>query len=179
MKDEADSLSWKGAVICSSVELFALAVCIGGLIIILAGLIPEVFNVGMETGGRLLTRVFGRYNTLVLSACVMLLGCALVRVWVGQTTAQPAAAPEPTEWVVLGTLTLSASLIAWVLFPESVALQERAFAAKEELSKADAYKMFFKSHNLVRGLYVLNLGLALALMILKVRRWARGGVGRS
>jgi hypothetical protein len=80
---------------------------------------------------------------------------------------------------VLGTLTLSASLIAWVLFPESVALQERAFAAKEELSKADAYKMFFKSYNLVRGLYVLNLGLALALMILKVRRWARGGVGRS
>ncbi len=178
MKDGADSLSWKGAVICSTVELFALSICIGGLIVILAGLIPEVFNVGMETGGRLLTRVFSRYNILVMGACAMLLGCALVRVWIGQTTAQPAA-PSPVEWVVLGALALSAALITWVLFPESVVLQEQAFAAKGELSKAEAYKTFFKSHNLIRGLYVLNLGLALTLMILKVRRWAAGGAVRS
>jgi cytochrome bd-type quinol oxidase subunit 2 len=149
------------------------------LIVILAGLIPEVFNVGMETAGRLLTRVFSRYNTLALGACAILLGCALFRVWISQTAAQPAAAPSPAEWLVLGTLVLSASLITWVLFPGSVLLQEQAFAAKEELAKADAYRTFFRSHNLVRTLYVLNLALAVALMILKVRRWAGGGAIRS
>jgi cytochrome c biogenesis protein CcdA len=80
---------------------------------------------------------------------------------------------------VLGTLTLSACLLAWLLFPESVALQEQAFAAKGETAKVEAYKAFFKSHNLVRGLYLVNLGLGLTLMIMMVRRWAGGGTART
>ena len=60
--------------------------------------------------------------------------------------------------------------ILGVLGPKAVALQEMAFEAVSKLEKESAYEDFFRLHMVVRGLHMVNLGLATALMIIKLRR---------
>ena len=65
------SVSW--GAIGFIVEIFALTLWVGGLLVIIATVIPAVFNsVGMEQGGRFLRRVFDGYGLLTMGILVVL-----------------------------------------------------------------------------------------------------------
>ena len=159
-------------ITCYTCELLALAIWVGGLVMIIAAVIPAVFNsFGMEPGGRFLTRVFDGYNRLVLVSAGMLIMSAVLRTTMSRRAAVMEAALSRTESAVLVTMIMVAALVIFVLEPSSVRLQEQAFAIKDEAGRKTAYEAFFKSHHVVRGLYVVNLGLAIALVPIKLKHW--------
>lgn len=167
-------------LVWSTLELVALAVWIGGLVVIIATVIPAVFNsFGMEPGGRFLTRVFAGYNRLTAAAIVMLVSASAWRVWASTGMAsiggESGMAVRRPEGLLLTVMVIVAALIGLVLGPASVALQEQAFAAEGEVAKQAAYAAFFRTHAVVRGLYVVNLGLGIALLAVKVRGWMSHG----
>ncbi len=171
MDEAGTQRGWRGATVGHTVELLGLSVWVGGLIAILVTVIPEVFNIGMEPGGRLLTRVFGRYNTLVFGAMGALLVISFYRQWLYLGKGFRAAALLPVEWVILGLMIAIQLLLVLILVPESVTLQEQAFATQGEVARKTAHEAFFRGHKLVRYLYVANLGLGIGLMSVKVRGW--------
>lgn len=155
---------------CYTFELLALSIWIGGLVVIVAAAIPAVFNsFGMEPGGRFLTRVFEGYNRLVLVSIGMLAIGAVSRIRLNRAAAIAHVGLSRIEWAVTITLIVLAVIVICVLEPSSVRLQEQAFAIKDEAERKAAYESFFKSHTVVRALYVVNLGLAIALIPIKVR----------
>jgi uncharacterized membrane protein len=159
---------------CSILEAVALAIWIGGLIVIIAAVIPAVFNAfgsSVETAGRLLARVFDGYNRLVIATIVMLSGAAAWRFWVSKRQGRPEAAVTRVELGLLGAMVLVAVLIVLVLGPALVVRQEQAFAAQGEIAKQAAFEGFFQLHRVVRGLYMLNLGLGLVLLGVKIHKW--------
>jgi hypothetical protein len=159
-------------VVCYTVEVLALAIWIGGLVMIVAAVIPAVFNsFGMEPGGRFLTRVFDGYNRLVLGSAGILTMSAVLRTRMSRWSAVMDRALSRAEWAVLVTMIMVAALVIFVLEPSSVRLQEQAFAIKDEAGRKAAYESFFKSHTVVRALYVVNLGLAIALIPIKLKHW--------
>ncbi|TAJ07224.1 MAG: DUF4149 domain-containing protein [Nitrospirae bacterium] len=165
----------RGLVVCRTLELVALAVWVGGLVAIVGAVIPAVFNsFGMEPGGRFLTRVFDGYNRLTTAAIVVLAGTTGWRVRQSQHASvdEPSAGQvQRTEGLLLTVMILIAGLIILVLGPSSVMLQEQAFAAQGEAAKKAAYDAFFRTHMIVRALYVVNLGLGIALLAVKAARW--------
>jgi len=168
--------SQRAILVCTAVEALALAVWIGGLIVIVGAVIPAVFNTfGMEPGGRFLTRVFDGYNRLTVAAIVLLVGAMGWQGWQGRGAAGPVPPPDRLETVLLTLMILSAVLIIAVLGPRTVTLQEQAFAAQAqgEAAKKAAYDAFFRLHMVVRALYLANLGLGMALLTVKIRRWRR------
>jgi len=56
--------------------------------------------------------------------------------------------------------------------PATVRLQELAFSAPEAAKRA-AYDEFFVYHRVARALYIINLGLGITLLCVKVRKWVR------
>lgn len=157
---------------CYTLELLALAIWIGGLVVIVAAVIPAVFNsFGMEPGGRFLTRVFDGYNRLVLVSAGVLTTSAVLRSRISRRSAAMDGALSRIECAVLVTMIMVAALVIFVLEPSSVRLQEHAFAIKDEAGRKTAYEAFFKSHHVVRALYVVNLGLAIALIPIKLKHW--------
>jgi len=163
----------KWLVACATFEWLGMAVWTGGLIIIVAVVIPAVFNsFGMEPGGRFLTRTFDGYNRAVLVSMALMGGALAGRTWLAQA-GLPQAQPGRTEAVIFGTMVLVAlTIIAW-LGPESITLQEEAFAAREEAARKTAYAAFFKVHTVVRALYIMNLGLGIGLMAVKLKSYMR------
>ena len=163
-------------VTCYSLELLALTMWIGGLIVIIAAVIPAVFNsLSMETGGRFLTRVFEGYNRLVLVAAIGLVALGMVRWTLKDRPLGRVLGLSASELIISVAMVVIAGLIIFVLQPASVSLQEQAFAAKAEGERKAAYDAFFRSHTIVRALYVLNLGLGMAMIPLKVRRMFETG----
>lgn len=167
-------------VACYTVELLALAIWVGGLLAIIIAVIPAVFNsLGMEPGGRLLTRVFAGYNRLVGLAIAGLLTGMGLRLWAQVRAVAPgavhrSAAGGAIGWMESGLFAAMvgvAALISFGLGPEAARLQEQAFAAPDDAAKKAAYEAFFRSHTVVRGLYFVNLALGIALLAVKVRRW--------
>jgi uncharacterized membrane protein len=159
---------------CYTIELLALAIWIGGLVVIIASVIPAVFNtIGMEAGGRLLTRVFAGYNHLLGGAIVALTASAGWRVWLATRRGVPEAALTRWELALTTLMIAIAAGITLVVEPASVRLQEEAFAALDESAKKAAYNAFFQTHQIVRGLYVVNLAFAVALMTVKVSLWVK------
>ncbi len=73
-------------------------------------------------------------------------------------------------------IAIAAAISLW-LGPDSAALQERAFAAEGVEAKRAAYEAFFRSHSIVRALYLLNLGLGIGLLAVKVKQWIGGATG--
>src|SRR3989449_11697842 len=72
----------KLVVVCQCVEVIALAVWVGGLVSIIAAVIPAVFGtIGMEAGGRLLTSTFQGYDRLTEFSPVRLLLAMVGRTW--------------------------------------------------------------------------------------------------
>ena len=164
----------KRLLVCAVIECLALAVWIGGLVVIIAAVIPAVFNsFGMEPGGRFLTRVFDGYNTLVLGAMSALGGAIAIRAW-GQQAGEPSyAMPGRTEAIVFGAMVLVAVLIIFILGPHTIALQEEAFGTKDEAARKVAYADFFRLHMVVRGLYIVNLVLGIGLLTVKLKSFLR------
>ena len=157
-----------------TVEMLALAVWTGGLIVIVAVVIPAVFNsFSMEAGGRFLTKTFDGYNRIVLVAMAIMGGAIGARVWLAQTAGVPGAMPGRTEAVLFGLMVLVAIAIIAVLGPQSVALQEEAFTAKDEVTRKTAYDAFFHVHTIVRGLYLVNLGLGIGLMTVRLKSFLK------
>ena len=161
---------------CYSLELAALAIWVGGLIVIIAAVIPAVFNsLSMEMGGRFLTRVFDGYNRLVVMAAVALIALGIGRWLLKNHPLGYMLGLSPAELILLVAMVVNAGVIIFVLEPASVALQEQAFAATIEGERKAAYDAFFRSHAMVRALYVLNLGLGTAMIPIKVKRMIHAG----
>ena len=59
-----------GMVCCLMCEWLALAVWVGGLLVLIGSVIPAVFNTfgGQDSGGLFLTRAFEGYNHFVIGA---------------------------------------------------------------------------------------------------------------
>lgn len=154
-------------------EWVALAIWIGGLVVLVAAVLPAVFNTfgGQDAGGLFLTRAFEGYNRLVMGAVAALaLGMAWRR-W---------QAPAPYdvsrgEGMLFALMVLIAGVIIVYLHPLAAARQAEAFALKAGEGRKEALEAFFKLHMPVRSLYILNLCLGLLLAWVRVRR----GVVRS
>lgn len=151
-------------------EALALAVWVGGLASIIAAVIPAVFTtIGMETGGRMLTRTFQGYDRLVLVSAGLIVAGTLVRVFVSGPWREQIGM---IELALLAIMVVFALTLTFWLTPETTRLQELAFSAKEEAKRA-AYDEFFVYHRVARALYILNLGLGIAVLCVKVRKWVR------
>jgi len=156
-------------VVCQCVEVIALAVWVGGLVSIIAAVIPAVFGspVTIEAGGRLLTKTFHGYDRLVLvSAGALMLSMLTREVVAKDLISRP-------EWAVAGIMVMVAVGLTFYLNPEVVRLQELAFAERETEAKKAAYEAFFHYHWIARALYLINLGLGATLLCMKVWKWVR------
>lgn len=162
----------QGLIACITCELLALAVWIGGLLVLVAAVIPAVFNTfgGQDTGGFFLTRAFDGYNRLVLGSAAILITAILWRAWLYQKGLTEEEITR-TEWLLLGAMLLTAGVITFVLHPQAAALQAQAFASKGEEARKAAFEAFFQLHKPVRVLYIVNVGLGIALLTVRVRSW--------
>ncbi len=151
--------------------MFALTVWVGGLMMIIAVVIPAVFNsFGMEPAGRFLRRVFDGYGYVNLGIlCVLGLLAFLRYQAYGHDVSQPFSV-SAGEWWILGGMVIVTLGILGVLGPQAVALQEEAFEAISKEQKELAYSQFFRLHMIVRALHLVNVGLAFSLFILKLRK---------
>lgn len=149
----------------------ALTLWVGGLVVIIAVVIPAVFNsFGMEPAGRFLRRVFDGYGYLNLGIiCILSLVAFLRYRTYGQ---DPALIFSVTsgEWWLLGGMFVVTVGILGILGPQAVELQEQAFEAISKEQKDLAYGQFFRLHMIVRALHLVNVGLAFSLFILKLRK---------
>ena len=162
----------RGLIVCIMLELLALTVWIGGLLVLVAAVIPAVFNTfgGQDSGGFFLTRAFEGYNRLVLGAGVLLMVGIFWRAWLSRQGL--AACPvSRTEWLVLGGMLLIAGVITFVLHPQAAALQAQAFASKEGEVRKAAFEAFFHLHKPDRILYMENVGLGVVLLADRDRSW--------
>jgi uncharacterized membrane protein len=168
-------LRHRGVIACLTLELLALAVWIGGLIVLVAAVIPAVFNTlgGQDAGGFFLTRAFEGYNRLVMGAAVALVAGLWWRLWMSKQ-GLPACSVSRAEWMVLGGMLLIAGVITFVLHPQAAALQAQAFASKGDEVRKAAFEAFFRTHKPIRVLYIVNLGLGIGLLVVRVRSWVHG-----
>ncbi|MEK6605147.1 MAG: DUF4149 domain-containing protein, partial [Nitrospirota bacterium] len=103
--------------------MLALAVWVGGLVSIIAAVIPAVFNtIGMETGGRMLTRMFQGYDRLALASAGLIAAGTLVRIYgaTGNWREQIGMA----ELALLATMVVIVTGLWFWLTPETARLQE-------------------------------------------------------
>jgi uncharacterized membrane protein len=157
-------------VVVDCLEMLALAVWVGGLMTIMAAVIPAVFNtMSMEAGGRMLTRTFQGYDRLVLISAGVLMVGLLAR----SQLSTNADARIGKEALLFTTMLSIAALLAFYLNPEIVRLQEAAFASQDETAKRSTYDAFFRLHKIARALYLLNFALGIAAICVKVRTWSR------
>jgi uncharacterized membrane protein len=157
-----------GMVCCLTLEWVALAVWVGGMIVLSGAVIPAVFNTfgGQDSGGMFLTRAFEGYHRFVIGASVVL-GVAIVgRWWSGEAH----VAVTVSEIIVLAMMVVVAGVIIMVLHPDAAALQLQAFATKDEGAKKAAFEAFFHVLLPIRSLYMVNLVLGLLLIGIRAKR---------
>lgn len=161
-------LSRWGMVACLTFEWVALAVWVGGMVVLSGAVIPAVFNTfgGQDSGGMFLTRAFEGYHRLVIGACAILCATLCYRWWGGD----PILEVGWSEMTVLAVMVGIAGLIIVVLHPNAAALQAQAFATKDETVKKAALEALFRVLMPIRSLYMLNLLLGLVLIGIKVNR---------
>lgn len=149
-----------------TLEWLALGVWVGGLVILVAAVIPAVFNTfgGQDSGGLFLTKAFEGFNRAVMAAMAVMIAGLLWRRWVQH----PVMAPTTCEIALLGLMVFIAAIIIGVLHPRAATLQAEAFAIKDEAARKAAFEAFFKLHMPVRALYMVNLCLGIALMGVRV-----------
>ncbi len=163
------SVNW--AVVGYILEMFALTLWVGGLLVIISVVIPAVFNsIGMEQGGRFLRRVFDGYGLLTMGILGLLSVVAGLRFRTFGRDPSSMFSIGNGEWVLLGGM-LCLTIMIWGFFgPQAVALQEQAFEAVSPGEKELAYQQFFRLHMIVRALHLINLGFASCLFIIKLRK---------
>lgn len=157
-------------MLCLTGEWIGLALWIGGLVVLIAAVLPAVFNTfgGQDAGGLFLTRAFEGYNRLVLGAIVLVAGGMVWRGW-----AAPTCAPSRSEVWCAGVMVLIAATIIFYLHPLAAARQAEAFALKAGEGRKEAFEAFFKLHLPVRTLYMVNLCLAIGLVGLRTKAWVK------
>ena len=153
------------------VEMCALTIWVGGLLMIIAVVIPAVFNsFGMEPAGRFLRRVFDGYGYLNLGILLLLSFVAFLRFRTYGQDPSHLFTVTSGEWWLLGGMFVVTVGILGVLGPQAIALQEQAFEAISKEEKELSYEQFFRLHMIVRALHLVNVGLAFSLFILKLRK---------
>jgi hypothetical protein len=150
-------------------EWMALGIWVGGLVVLVAAVLPAVFNTfgGQDAGGLFLTRAFEGYNRLVLGAVVALAIGMGWRRW----QAPPPYEVSRGEGLLFGLMVLIAAVIIFYLHPLAAARQAEAFALKAGEGRKEAFEAFFKLHMPVRSLYIVNLCLGLMLSAIRAHRW--------
>jgi uncharacterized membrane protein len=157
-----------GMVGCLALEWVALAVWVGGMVVLSGAVIPAVFNTfgGQDSGGMFLTRAFEGYHRFVIGAGAILCAALWYRLWSGN----PIIAIGRSEMIVLAVMVMIAGLIIAVLHPNAVALQVQAFATKDESARKAALEGLFRVLLPIRALYMLNLLLGIVLIGIKAKR---------
>lgn len=173
---ESRAVLWTSRI-ALTLEWLALSLWVGGLVVLVAAVIPAVFNTfgGQDSGGFFLTRAFEGFNRVVLGAMAVLVAGLVWRHW----TQHSAMAPTRAEMIVLGVMVLIAGIIIGVLHPQAAALQAEAFAIKDEAARKAAFAAFFKIHMPVRALYMVNVCLGMVLMGIRVNHTLRSGKGQA
>ncbi len=144
---------------------------VGGLFMIIAVVIPAVFNsFGMEPAGRFLRRVFDGYSLFTLGILLFLMMMAGTRYWYGLSSSHNQFPVTRTDVILLVCMMITTGLVMGVLGPKAIALQEQAFETVSQVEKKVAYDQFFRVHMIVRALHLINVGLAAGLLISKLRR---------
>ncbi len=161
-------LSRWGMVGCLALEWIALAVWVGGMVVLSGAVIPAVFNTfgGQDSGGMFLTRAFEGYHRFVIGAGAVLYATLWYRRWSGD----PIVEVGRSEMVVLTVMVVIAGFIIAVLHPQAAALQAQAFATKDETVRKAALEGLFRVLLPIRALYMLNLLLGVLLIGIKVKR---------
>ena len=151
-----------------SLEVLALGLWVGGLIVLIGAVIPAVFNTfgGQDSGGFFLTRTFEGYNRLVIGALAVLALALGYRWWSGE----PAAQVSRGEVMVLALMGGIAGLIIVFLHPKAATLQADAFALTDEQARKTAFEAFFRLHMPLRSLYIVNMVLGMVLIVMKTKR---------
>lgn len=157
-----------GIVCCLTLEWVALAVWVGGMIVLSGAVIPAVFNTfgGQDSGGMFLTRAFEGYHRFVIGASGLLAAVMVGRWWSGEARVMVSA----SEMIVFVIMVITAGVIILVLHPDAAALQMQAFATKDEGAKKAALEAFFRVVLPIRSLYMVNLVLGLLLIGIRVKR---------
>lgn len=150
-------------------EWIGLALWIGGLVVLIAAVLPAVFNTfgGQDAGGLFLTRAFEGYNRLVLGSIVVLAGGMAWRL----KYAPQLYAPARSEVWIMGVMVLIAAMIIFYLHPLAAARQAEAFALKAGEGRKEAFEAFFKLHLPVRTLYMINFCLGVGLVGVRAKSW--------
>lgn len=153
---------------CLTLEWVALAVWIGGMVILSGAVIPAVFNTfgGQDSGGMFLTRAFEGYHRFVVGAGAILCATLWYRRWSGN----PIVEVGRSEMIVLAGMVMIAGVIIIILHPNAVALQTQAFATKDETTRKAALEGLFRVLLPIRSLYMLNLLLGVVLIGIKAKR---------
>lgn len=162
-----------GMICCLTLEGVALAVWVGGMIVLSGAVIPAVFNTfgGQDSGGMFLTRAFEGYHRFMIGASGILAVALLGRWWSGE----PRVMVRVSEVIVLATMVVIAALIILVLHPDAAALQAQAFATKDEGAKKAAFEAFFRVLLPIRSLYMISLVLGLLLIGIRAKRMLDDG----
>ncbi len=157
-----------GMVCCLTLEWLALAVWVGGLLVLVGAVIPAVFNTfgGQDSGGLFLTQAFDGYNRFVIGAVAVLSAGSWYRWWCGD----PAVAVSRGELALLTGMVVIAGVIIVVLHPYAAALQAQAFVLKEEAARKAAFEALFRILMPVRSIYMINLALGILLIGIKTKR---------
>ena len=160
-------MPWWGMICCLTLEGVALAVWVGGMIVLSGAVIPAVFNTfgGQDSGGMFLTRAFEGYHRFVIGAGGVLAVALLARWWSGE----PRVMVRVSEIIVLAMMVVIAGVIILVLHPDAAALQAQAFATKDEGVKKAAFEAFFRVLLPIRSLYMVNLALGLLLVGIRAK----------
>jgi uncharacterized membrane protein len=153
---------------CLALEWIALAVWVGGMVVLSGAVIPAVFNTfgGQDSGGMFLTRAFEGYHRFVIGAGAILCATLWYRRWSGD----PIVEVGRSEMVVLTVMVVIAGFIIAVLHPQAAALQMQAFATRDEAARKAALEGLFRVLLPIRALYMLNLLLGVLLIGIKVKR---------
>jgi len=153
---------------CATLEWLALAVWVGGMLVLTGAVIPAVFNTfgGQDSGGIFLTRAFEGYHRLVIASMAVLCAATWYRWWSGD----PTVAVGRGEVLLLAGMAGIAGIIIAVLHPQAAALQAQAFAVPEGAEKKAAMEALFRILWPVRSLHMVNLALGILLMGVKARR---------
>jgi len=152
-------------------ELGALTLWVGGLVVIIAVVIPAVFNAfGMEPAGRFLRRVFDGFGLMNVWILMLLGFVAGMRYRAFGSNPSEMFAVSSVEWWLLAGMVLMTFSILGIFGPQAIALQEQAFETVSKEDKDIAYAQFFRLHMVVRACHLVNFGFAASLFILKVRK---------
>jgi uncharacterized membrane protein len=157
--------------VCYCLEMLAVSVWIGGLLVLIGAVIPAVFStIGMQAGARLLSHTFQGFDRLAVIAASVLVLAMAARF---RFSAEAFGKITVVEVAAVGAMLAVVTLLAFYISPETVRLQTLALSSSEGPEKQSAYDAFFRFHWIARALYITNMALGVAVVYVKVRNWTK------